>query len=170
MKKVLEKIGFENVEELKKAVYQNDEIAKDFLELVQEFLKLDLEKNLVDFKTLDLNEYLKASIGFEKNEVFKMICLNNKNQIVFDEIVFQGTINRSVVYPRKIVEILINTKARGVIFVHNHPSGDLTPSKKDISFLEELENLLEAIDVLIIDNIIVSDNNYYSFKENGILY
>lgn len=118
----------------------------------------------------DLIEYLKTDMGDIKNEEFKIIYLNNDNKIVCDEVIFKGTINRSVIYPRKIMERVINTKARGVIFVHNHPSGNLTPSKKDIEITLEMQELLEKIDVKLLDHIIVSEDDYYSFQENGMIY
>lgn len=117
----------------------------------------------------DLIEYLKTDMGDIKNEEFKIIYLNNDNKIVCDEVIFKGTINRSVIYPRKIMERVINTKARGVIFVHNHPSGNLTPSKKDIEITLEMQELLEKIDVKLLDHIIVSEDDYYSFQENGMI-
>jgi len=73
----------------------------------------------------------------ELMEEFKAIFLNSNNQIVLDETLFCGTIDRSVVYPRLIIEKAILSKAKGVIFVHNHPSGNLTPSKKDIELTLE---------------------------------
>lgn len=118
----------------------------------------------------DLIEYLKTDMGDIKNEEFKIIYLNNDNKVVCDEVIFKGTINRSVIYPRKIMERVINTKARGVIFVHNHPSGNLTPSKKDIEITLEMQELLEKIDVKLLDHIIVSEDDYYSFQENGMIY
>lgn len=117
----------------------------------------------------ELIEYLKNDIGFMKNEEFKVIYLNNDNKVVCDEVLFKGTINRSVVYPRKILERGIDTKARGLIFAHNHPSGNLTPSKKDIELTLEMQELLEKVDIKLLDHIIISEDDYYSFYENGLL-
>ena len=82
---------------------------------------------------------------------------------------FKGTIERSVVYPRKIIERAIDNRAKGIIFAHNHPSGNLTPSKKDIELTLEMQELLEKVDIKLLDHIIVSDESYFSFYENGLI-
>lgn len=131
----------------------------------------EVEKNsLISIKgRKELREYLKIEMGNLKSEEFKVIYLNNDNKVVGEEILFKGTINRSVVYPRKIVERAIDYRARGVIFVHNHPSGNLNPSPKDIEITQEMKELLEKVDIRLIDHIIVSEDEYFSFIENQLL-
>ncbi len=116
-----------------------------------------------------LINYLKSDMGSLKNEEFKVIFLNSDNKVVHDEILFKGTIDRSVVYPRKIMERAIDKKARGIIFAHNHPSGNLTPSKKDIELTLELQELLEKVDIKLLDHIIISEDSHFSFYENGLI-
>ncbi|MGL5088208.1 MAG: RadC family protein [Cetobacterium sp.] len=126
-----------------------------------------------DLKTLkgktDLINYLKDDVGSLKNEEFKVVYLSTDNRIVADEVLFKGTIDRSVVYPRKIMEQAIHNRAKGIIFAHNHPSGNLTPSKKDIELTLEMKELFEKVDIKLLDHIIVSDESYYSFYENGLI-
>lgn len=117
----------------------------------------------------DLINYLIDDIGALKNEEFKVIYLNTNNVVVEDEILFKGTIDRSVVYPRKIIERVINNRAKGIIFVHNHPSGNLTPSKKDVELTLEMQDILNKLDIKLLDHIIVNDNDYFSFFENNII-
>lgn len=117
----------------------------------------------------DLVNYLKDDVGTLKSEEFKVIYLSSDNKIVCDEILFKGTIDRSVVYPRKIMERAIDNRAKGIIFAHNHPSGNLTPSKKDIELTLEMQELLEKVDIKLLDHIIVSDESYFSFYENGLI-
>lgn len=117
----------------------------------------------------DLIDYLKDDVGSLKSEEFKVIYLSSDNKIVSDEILFKGTIDRSVVYPRKIMERAIDNRAKGIIFAHNHPSGNLTPSKKDIEVTLEMQELLEKVDIKLLDHIIVSDESYFSFYENGLI-
>lgn len=117
----------------------------------------------------DLISYLKRDMGSLKNEEFKVIYLSSDNKVVCDEILFKGTIDRSVVYPRKIIERAIDNRAKGVIFAHNHPSGNLTPSKKDIELTLEMQDILSKVDIKFLDHIIVSENSYYSFYENGLI-
>lgn len=137
--------------------------------LNENFRKIKKEDVLSIKGKRDLIEYLKKDMGNMKNEEFKIVYLNNDNKVVCDEVIFKGTINRSIIYPRKIMERVIDTKARGIIFVHNHPSGNLTPSQKDIEVTLEMQELLEKIDVKLLDHIIVSEDNYYSFRENEII-
>ncbi|WP_297597059.1 DNA repair protein RadC [uncultured Cetobacterium sp.] len=117
----------------------------------------------------ELINYLKGDVGFLKSEEFKVIYLSSDNKIVCDEILFKGTIDRSVVYPRKIMERAIDNRAKGIIFAHNHPSGNLTPSKKDIELTLEMQSILEKVDIKLLDHIIVSEESHFSFYENGLI-
>lgn len=127
----------------------------------------------LDLKSLkgknELINYLKEDMGFSKNEEFKVIFLNSNNKIVCEETLFKGTVDRSVVYPRIIIEKGIGSKARGVIFVHNHPSGNLQPSKKDMELTKEMNELLEKVDIRLLDHIIISEDSHFSFYENGLI-
>lgn len=146
-----------------------------YLKLIGDILKNISFKNLkdVDVTTLkgksDLIEYLKNDMGELKSEEFKVIYLNSNNNIVAEEILFKGTIDRSVIYPRKIIERAIENRARALVFVHNHPSGNLKPSRKDIEITIEMQDILKKMDIELIDHIIVSEFDYYSFYENEII-
>lgn len=146
-----------------------------YLKLLGDVMKYNSYSQVkkLDFTTIkgksDLMEYLKSDLGFSKGEEFKVIFLNNDNKVIYDEVLFKGTIDRSVVYPRKIIELGIAHRARGAVFAHNHPSGNLTPSKKDIELTLELQELMEKVDIKLLDHIIVSEDSYYSFYENGII-
>lgn len=117
----------------------------------------------------DLINYLKKDMGLLKSEEFKVIYLNSSNRIVNEESLFKGTIDRSVVYPRKIVERAIEHRAKAVIFVHNHPSGSVTPSKKDIELTNDIQEILEKLDIILIDHIIIGESDYYSFYDNYLI-
>lgn len=146
-----------------------------YLKVIGETMSNHYFKNVKnsDLTTLkgknDLVNYLKDDVGTLKSEEFKVIYLSSDNKIVCDEILFKGTIDRSVVYPRKIMERAIDNRAKGIIFAHNHPSGNLTPSKKDIELTLEMQELLEKVDIKLLDHIIVSDESYFSFYENGLI-
>lgn len=146
-----------------------------YLKVVGDTMSNHYFKNVkkADLTTLkgknDLINYLKDDVGSLKSEEFKVIYLSSDNKIVSDEILFKGTIDRSVVYPRKIMERAIDNRAKGIIFAHNHPSGNLTPSKKDIEVTLEMQELLEKVDIKLLDHIIVSDESYFSFYENGLI-
>lgn len=170
MKSILNFIGVKNVKELKKAINKNDTLALEFLEITKQLFKESLTSDLKTLKgKQDLKDYLKSDMGFLKHEEFKVLFLSSSNQIVYEEILFKGTIDRSVVYPRLIIEKAIMNKAKGIIFAHNHPSGSLTPSKKDIELTLELQEILEKLDIKLLDHIIVTDEGDYSFYENGLI-
>lgn len=142
----------------------------------------------------ELLAYLKNEIGFEKRENFFVIYLDSANCIINDkelrsESLFKGTIDRSVVYPREVAEgiLLYNTrdefmknpqnlitkcfrkKAKSVIFAHNHPSGNIKPSRSDIELTQSLKEVLSLIDIRLLDHIIVTPSSYYSFLEEGLI-
>lgn len=145
------------------------------------FLKLlgDMAKNLykgeikrggIQLKDKDtLLKYLRSDIGFSSREEFKVIFLNNYNILVGSETLFTGTIDKSAVYPREIVEKIIQYKAKGVIFAHNHPSGNLRPSKQDIQITEHMQEFLEMIDVKLLEHIIITKDGYFSFLQEGLI-
>lgn len=146
------------------------------------FLKLlgDVYKNIyknrlekqedIQIKSKDaLINYLKSDIGFADIEEFKILFLNNSNTLVGTETLFYGTIDRSAVYPREIIKKVIEYKAKGVIFAHNHPSGNIRPSKKDIELTEHMERALDMLDVVLLDHIILSKDSYFSFREEGLM-
>ncbi|MGL4998337.1 MAG: JAB domain-containing protein, partial [Cetobacterium sp.] len=125
MKKILEVLGFKSVGALRKAVKENDPMAAQFLELMAEFLKGGIKsENVILRGKSDLINYLNLRMGYLKHEEFRVIFLNTNNVIVGDETLFCGTIDRSVVYPRLIMERAFSKNAKGIIFVHNHPSGN----------------------------------------------
>ena len=97
------------------------------------------------------------------------IFLNNFNILVGSETLFVGTIDKSAVYPREILEKVIQYKAKGVIFAHNHPSGNLRPSKQDIQITEHMQEVLEMIDVKLLEHIIITKDGYFSFLQEGLI-
>lgn len=95
--------------------------------------------------------------------------LNSNNEVLGMETLFEGTIDRSAVYPRKILERVLAHNARSIVFAHNHPSGNTTPSQKDIELTNTLKDFFRLVDVSILDHIIISKDSYFSFLEEGIL-
>lgn len=145
------------------------------------FLKLlgDLSKNLykgemkregVQLKDKSsLLRYLRSEIGFSTREEFRVIFLNNYNILVGSETLFVGTIDKSAVYPREIVEKVLQYRAKGIIFAHNHPSGNLRPSKQDIAITEHMQEVLEMLDIKLLEHIIITKDGYFSFLEEGLI-
>ena len=128
------------------------------------------EKEKISFRNKNqLISYLRNDIGFSKNEEFKVLFLNSVNEIIETEILFTGTIDKSAVYPRKILERALYHNARSIVFVHNHPSGNISPSEKDIELTEEMKKFFKIVDINVLDHIIITKNSHFSFLEEGII-
>jgi len=104
-----------------------------------------------------------------QKEVFKAIYLKSRNQIIDTEDLFEGTLEGIPIHPREIVESVIKHSAAAVIFVHNHPSGNPTPSKSDIRFTRDLVFMGNIIEVKVLDHIIIGGNEYFSFADEGLI-
>ncbi len=113
--------------------------------------------------------FLKALIGSSKDEIFYAIFMNASNKILFYDEINRGVVNKSAVYPRKIVELALKHNATSVIVAHNHPGGGCNPSQNDIIATEAVLKALKTVDISLLDHIIVTDKNYYSFKDNGLI-
>lgn len=177
-KELLEKFGSisnvlheskENLESVSGVKDNSYVLFKLVLDLNKYILKENRLKETYINGTHDLVNYLKQDIGFVKKEVFKVIFLDNKNKFLEEETLFKGTLDRSHIYPRELVEKIFKHSAKSVIFSHNHPSGDLTPSKQDVNFTNSMKKLLKELDIRLLDHIIIGRNSYFSFLENGLL-
>ena len=104
-----------------------------------------------------------------KQECFYCLYLNNKNYVIERKLLFMGTINKSVVHPREIFKNAYLTSASGIICIHNHPSGDVTPSSEDKYLTKALVDIGKIQNIPILDHIITGDDKYFSFMEKGLL-
>lgn len=116
-----------------------------------------------------LLDYLKFNMGCLNIEQFRVLFLNKKNRLIADEIMATGTIDQTPVYPREIVKKSILHNAGAIILVHNHPSGDNSPSNADINLTTQIVNACNTVNVSVHDHIIIGGNEYYSFKSNMLL-
>ena len=130
-----------------------------FLNRNKTLKKLDNPKNIYN--------HTKYLFYDQKQEYFYCLYFNNKQQLIGEKLLFKGTINRSVTHPREIFKEAYRLSASSIICMHNHPSNDITPSIEDIDFTNKLVSLGTIQGIPILDHIIVSDNNYYSFYEHG---
>ncbi|NLO92583.1 MAG: DNA repair protein RadC [Elusimicrobia bacterium] len=117
----------------------------------------------------DVVQYCRASLEGEKYENFEVIYLTTKNTVINSEKISIGTIDRASVSPRRIVENALKSRAAGLIFVHNHPSGSPNPSKDDIHLTDELGKAARTLGLTVHDHIIVGKSSYYSFRANGLI-
>ncbi len=112
-------------------------------------------------------DYLTAILEAERSEVFCIITLNSKNALIALEKIQRGTVNRTAVYPRLVVEASLKNRATAVILAHNHPGGDAIPSIADRQLTRRLKKILSELDIVVHDHIIIAGSNYYSFAEQG---
>lgn len=178
-KELIEKFGnldgvvMASIDELMsvKGIKQNSAIFLKLLGDTSEYLyRGDMKRDGIQLRDKEsLLKYLRSDIGFSSREEFKVIFLNNFNILVGSETLFVGTIDKSAVYPREILEKVIQYKAKGVIFAHNHPSGNLRPSKQDIQITEHMQEVLEMIDVKLLEHIIITKDGYFSFLQEGLI-
>jgi len=137
-------------------------------EIAKRQLKEDIVGKTVINGPKDVLEYLSVSMSNLKEEVFKVIYLNSANVVLAAEDLFKGTVDQSAVYPREIIKIAFELNASGLIFVHNHPSGNLKPSKHDLSLNDKLIKACRAVDLTPLDHIIIGPTGYISLKEKGL--
>ena len=102
-------------------------------------------------------------------EQFRVLFLDKKSRIIKDEIIQQGTIDTTAVYPREIIKRALNYGASGMVLTHNHPSGDITPSLDDIELTRTIKRIAEELGMTLHDHIIVSREGHTSFKSRGLL-
>ena len=101
--------------------------------------------------------------------MFLVIYLNGRNQILKLEELFEGTLSTSAVYPRGVVKRALDNNAAAIVLVHNHPSGNSTPSQDDLAITKKLKEATQSIDVSVHDHLIIAGNDVYSFADHGIL-
>jgi len=117
----------------------------------------------------DVFDYLYYSMRGLKNEVFKVIYLNGRNRIIETLDLFKGTVNNIVISPREIVESAVRYRTVSMIFVHNHPSGDPTPSRNDKQITRDLVFVGSILQIKVLDHIIIGDNSHFSFHGEGLI-
>jgi len=105
----------------------------------------------------------------KKQELFYCLYLNNKNYVIERKLLFMGTINKSVVHPREIFKNAYLASASGIICIHNHPSGDVSPSIEDKRLTKALVDIGTVQNIPILDHVIIGEDNYFSFMENGLI-
>jgi DNA repair protein RadC len=118
---------------------------------------------------LDVKALLMEEMRFLEKEHFKTILLNTKNHVVSVENISIGSLNASIVHPREVFKPAIRRSSASILLVHNHPSGDPTPSKEDIEVTERLVEAGKILGISVLDHIVIGDNTIFSFKEKGLV-
>lgn len=118
---------------------------------------------------LDVSNVLMEELKYLEKEYFKIIMLNTKNVIISIEDISVGSLNSSIVHPREVFKEAIKRSSASIILVHNHPSGDPTPSKEDINITKRLIECGEILGIKVLDHIIFGYNKYTSLKEKDLI-
>ena len=116
-----------------------------------------------------LLSYVRLALQHEPREQFRILYLDNKNQLIRDEIQNRGTVDHAPVYPREVVRRALELSAKAMIIVHNHPSGDPTPSRADIDMTKQVIEAARALDIQIHDHLIAGRHGVTSFKQLGLM-
>ncbi len=116
-----------------------------------------------------LIDYLTAVLAREKIEQFRVLFLDAKNRLIADEAQARGTVNHTPVYPREVVKRALELQSTALILVHNHPSGDPTPSREDVAMTQEVKRAAAALSIVLHDHVIVGNGRWLSFRREGLL-
>jgi DNA repair protein RadC len=116
-----------------------------------------------------LLDYCTAAMARVTNEEFRVLFLDRKNVLIADEVQNRGTVDHTPVYPREIVKRALELSASSVILVHNHPSGDPTPSRADIAMTREVVTAAKTLGIAVHDHLVIGRSGHASFKSLGLL-
>ncbi|MEO0700447.1 MAG: DNA repair protein RadC, partial [Pseudomonadota bacterium] len=116
-----------------------------------------------------LMSYVRVALQHEDREQFRVVFLDRKNQLIADEIMGHGTVDHAPVYPREIARRALELAASSLVLVHNHPSGDTTPSRADIDMTREIIDALTPFDISVHDHLIAGRGGVTSFKSAGLI-
>ena len=151
-------------------------IGKDsavLIKLVKEIAALYLKAKAKEKKqvscTTELLDFCRTVMGGKQDEEFCVIYLDAQNQIIEFETIQKGVVNQAVVYPRQVLENALKKKASAIILAHNHPSGHVRPSDADIRLTKTIQETAKVLDILVHDHIIIGENRFFSFREEGLM-
>lgn len=145
------------------------------LQIIRKALSIILRKAKSNFKAFTdptmVKNYLMLSneVREPERESFKVMFLDNQHRLISDEVLFQGTIDASPVYPRIVIQRALANNAAAVMLAHNHPSGVAEPSRADKAITERLKTALDTVDIRLLDHFVVGDREVVSFAERGWL-
>ena len=116
-----------------------------------------------------LLDYCKAAMGYEKIEQLRVLFLDRKNRLIADEVQQRGTVDHTPLYPREVVKGALDLNASAIILVHNHPSGDPTPSRGDIDMTKRVQDAAEKLGITLHDHVVIGKSEHVSFRSMGLL-
>jgi len=133
------------------------------------FLKAEVKEREIISSWQALIDYCAAQAGFAESEEFRLLFLDRKNALIADERQQRGTVDHTPVYPREVVKRALELNASALIMVHNHPSGDTTPSKADIDMTRAVAKALTAVGIALHDHLVIGRGRHSSFRSLGLI-
>jgi DNA repair protein RadC len=134
-----------------------------------EFSKRLLIHDAIPIKNVDDVLKLVSELKDKKQEYFLTLTLDGASRLIQKRTVFIGTVNKSIVHPREVFADAISDRAAGIVFVHNHPSGNTEPSEDDFAITERLIEVAKIVGIDVMDHIIIGRTGYFSFQTEGLL-
>ena len=138
-------------------------------ELLRRALLENTSRRTVISSWTALLAYVRVALAHEPREQFRVLFLDNKNQLILDEIQNRGTVDHAPVYPREVVRRALELSAKSMIIVHNHPSGDPTPSNADVVMTRQIIDAAKAVDIAVHDHLVVGREGVTGFKQRGLM-
>ncbi|MGH6917656.1 MAG: RadC family protein [Geminicoccaceae bacterium] len=152
---------------------EGDQASVFLLKIVRVAVRMTLREPLEDRPVISsasaLMDYLSVTMRHEAIEATRVLFLDRKNALIKDETLHRGTVDHTPLYPREVLRRVIETGASAIILVHNHPSGDPSPSKADIAMTKDLIAALGTIGGVLHDHVIVGRNRELSFRKSGLI-
>jgi DNA repair protein RadC len=137
--------------------------------VVTRMLREEVKKQPVLSSWKQVIAYVRAAMAHERNEQFRILFLDKKNNLVADEVQQRGTVDHAPVYPREVVRRALELGASALILVHNHPSGDPTPSKADVEMTKDVQKAAAALGLLVHDHIVIGRDGHASLRTLGLM-
>jgi DNA repair protein RadC len=131
--------------------------------------KREIERKVALSSWNEVIDYCRSGMAFADKEQFRLLFLDKRNQLIADESQQTGTVDHTPVYPREVIKRALELSATALILVHNHPSGDPTPSRDDIVMTQQIRAAVEALSVVLHDHIIIGNGRWTSFRKEGLL-
>lgn len=138
-------------------------------EVARRAAREEAEKRTVISSWTSLLAYARLTLQHEPREQFRVLYLDAKNQLILDEVQNRGTVDHAPVYPREVVRRALELSAKAVIIMHNHPSGDPTPSRADIDMTKQVVEAARSLDLQVHDHLIVGREGVASFRQLGLI-
>lgn len=137
------------------------------LELGKRVAAGESQKRVIIHSSDDVAKYMMPRLRYCDREHFYVVLLNTKNHVITAPLISVGTLSESLVHPRELFKEAVNHSASSVILVHNHPSGDPSPSREDILLTKRIAEGGKLLDIQVLDHVIIGDNTYISLREQG---